>query len=234
VHARPVPPQAESRSLPSVGMTNLVGTAEASEFTVRVAVESAVALILWLESLPLPCCRLLLFTAVVASAALPLYAQDYPRGDAFGGYQRTSFPDGTLTTVSGDGWNTGGAFYFSQWLGVKGEFSGTYATDSTVPKARSVHNYTYTFGPVITVRSYHRVNPFAEVLFGSYHETIKGSPVSNNGFALLAGGGADINLNFRFALRIGPFDLQHLQAPGNVLRWKADSVRYGGGIVVHF
>ena len=130
VHPRPVPPQAESRFLPSVGMTNLVGTAEASEFTVRVAVESAVALILWLESLPLPCCRLLLFTAVVASAALPLYAQDYPRGDAFGGYQRTSFPDGTLTTVSGDGWNTGGAFYFSQWLGVKGEFSGTYARAS--------------------------------------------------------------------------------------------------------
>jgi opacity protein-like surface antigen len=174
--------------------------------------------------------NLLIFFALSLSF---LHAQR-SRVEIFGGYQHVGFSD-PFQIVSGNGWNAGAAFHFVQWFGLKADFSGSYGNDtrsSGTPLA--AHKYTYTFGPVVSVHHFQRLTPFGEVLFGGYHETLHTYQNVWSGFALLVGGGVDVGLTPRVALRLGPFDWQHLRSPGPAVIWNANTARVGAGVVFRF
>jgi len=126
---------------------------------------------------------------VLALSTAALFAQDKMSGaEVFGGYQFARFSDGiAVKDLNGNGWDAGFAYYFSRWLGAKADFSGSYATDDTSSGSPfRVTNYTYTFGPVVSLRNRGHFAPFGQFLFGGYHETLAGYPNSDSGFAMLA------------------------------------------------
>lgn len=102
--------------------------------------------------------------------------------------------------------------------------------------------YTFTFGPVFTVRKISHLSPFAEFLVGGYHQTdnqpnIYLGPLTATSFAMLAGGGLDVNLSKHIAVRPAEFDWMLLKVPigaGNAGSTPAGNYRYLGGIVLRF
>jgi len=100
----------------------------------------------------------------VGTISLPLVAQDYPKVEAFGGYQYLRLGGGN-PAVNANGWNASVAGNVNEVVGVAADFSGAYKTINGV----SVDTYTYTFGPVISLNHEGKVNPFVHALFGGTH-----------------------------------------------------------------
>jgi opacity protein-like surface antigen len=70
----------------------------------------------------------------------------------------------------------------------------------------SVTRYSYMFGPVVAAHL-RTVTPFAHVLFGRTSNSYNGaSSDSYTAFTWAAGGGLDVNVFRRFAVRLGQFD----------------------------
>jgi hypothetical protein len=125
-------------------------------------------------------------------------AQETPRPEVYGGYQFTSTDGGW----HGNGWNGAANFYFTRWLGATGDFSGGYSSGT--------HLYTYTFGPVVSVRK-NGFSPYAHALFGGAHASAGG--VSDSGMAMMFGGGIDLGKK-KFAVRAVQFDWMPLRFSG--------------------
>ena len=96
------------------------------------------------------------------------------------------------------------------------------------------HIYTYTFGPTVSLRNKTRFTPFVRFLAGGSHITSSSSAIGISGsgsvdhFTVVGGGGFDITLNRRFALRPAQLDYHgvHFET-----RWM-NSLRYSAGIVL--
>ncbi len=142
--------------------------------------------------------------------SLPLMAQDNPKVEVFGGYQYLHTGDITISGQSvpnssqgWNGWDASATGYFNKYFGVQGDFSGSYATISSV----SGHVYTYAGGPVVAYRE-GRVNPFVHALFGGIHlsgsasaEGVSAS-ASLNGFTMAFGGGVDVQATKVVSVRL--------------------------------
>jgi len=139
-------------------------------------------------------------------------------------------PPGSFGVHPGaNGWNASAQYNVTHFLGIKGDFSGHYNTPVTIssrianalaqagitglpPKA---HSYSYLFGPVL-FQSKGRYTPFAHALFGQNsvgtslsHVTglgISGLTTSDSAFAMAFGGGVDIKISERIAVRAGQVD----------------------------
>ena len=164
------------------------------------------------------------------------WAQSYDKAEVFGGYEYSNLSDSIATKrLSSNGWNAGFAYYFSRCVGVKADFGGAYATDNTSSSQPfSVRNYTYTFGPVFSAGKDKRFTPFAEALFGGYHETLAGYTNSMSAFAMLAGGGIDVKVAPRFSVRAVQADWLYTRPPSAAVFLKANSVRIAAGVVYRF
>jgi hypothetical protein len=166
---------------------------------------------------------------LVALFSFPLMAQDYPKAEVFGGYQYLHL-GGSGTDVNTNGWNASLTGNFNKWFGVAGDFSGAYKTIGGV----SAKLYSYTGGPVISLNSGGKVNPFVHVLVGGAHVSASFSGVgsgSENGFTTLAGGGADVKINKALAVRIVQADWVYYRFEGV---GESHNVRVSTGIVVRF
>jgi hypothetical protein len=171
------------------------------------------------------------FLAVVVLGLLlmPLAAQDYPKGEVFGGYQYTRLNiEGVGLNMNG--WNASVTGNLNKWFGVTGDFSGAYKSVS----GASLHIYSYTFGPTISAKHDGPVNPFVHFLFGGASAT--GSAVglgsaSVNGFTMMAGGGVDAKLAPRFAVRLFQGDWIYYRFQGVS---ESKNVRISTGIVLRF
>jgi opacity protein-like surface antigen len=192
---------------------------------------------------------MLLFSSLLA------LAQDTPKFEVFGGYSyanasRLSTPD----RRNMNGWNASLTGNFNQWVGIVGDVSGYYGssgafpialgaclTSSCVftPIAANAHStvHTFLFGPQVSWRR-SGVIPFAHVLLGAGHQSLKittnpplGSPFHNTsgGFAMALGGGVDIPLTDRLALRFQPDYLQT-----RFFRGTQDNFRVSTGLVFRF
>ena len=94
------------------------------------------------------------------------------------------------------------ALNLNKWLGVAADLGGCKVTG--LPSGVSVNAFTYLFGPRITFRSSSAFQPFFEANFGGTRlsgSITGGGNGSTNAFAMTAGGGFDIVLSKRFALR---------------------------------
>ena len=119
-------------------------------------------------------------------------------------------------------WLNGGsasiAFNLNRYLGIVGDFGGfddsqiRLSTSSpAVVKDSSGNLYTYLFGPRLSFRG-SRLTPFVQALFGGARAsdvTLSGCTTgpctllpTENQFAMTAGGGLDLRVHHRFAIRI--------------------------------
>jgi len=121
--------------------------------------------------------------------------------------------------VSLNGGSTSIAFNFNRYFGIVGDFGGFNDTRLLLTGAGPSVNaqidqgtaFTYLGGPRLSYRKFGRVTPFVQVLAGGIHAseiTLSGCTgactllPSANAFALTAGGGLDVRIHHRLALRL--------------------------------
>jgi hypothetical protein len=180
---------------------------------------------------------------VVGLLSLPLMAQS--KLEVFGGYQYLH--DGDIT-VNGEsqpgssqgynGWDASARFNIAKFVGVEGDFSGSYANISGV----STYIYTYSGGPVVSARV-GGIQPFVHVLFGGTRLTgsESGASLSTNGYNVMAGGGVDAKVNRLLWIRVGQVDWIYSHFTGFSVDGQTTpsfsgsaNVRIATGIVLHF
>jgi opacity protein-like surface antigen len=177
---------------------------------------------------------MLRFLALVTSLLLVLsclaIAQDNPKAEIFGGYQWTRVDTGVsgVDSVNLNGWNASVSGYFTKYLGVSGDFSGAYGS----PFGGSVKVHTFMFGPVVHFPNSSKITPFAHALFGGAHASGSGFGLSasDTGFSWAAGGGLDVNLNSRWAVRLAQADFLQTR----IASLTQNNFRYSAGIVIKF
>jgi outer membrane protein with beta-barrel domain len=123
--------------------------------------------------------------------------KDYPKGEFFGGYQYSHLEGG----VNANGFDLALNGNFNNYFGITADLGSSFTTQNGV----SLHNYTYTFGPQLSLRAHRAYTPFVHVLLGGDHASASfgGVSATGNGFALLSGGGVDFNFNNYMAFRGG-------------------------------
>jgi opacity protein-like surface antigen len=149
------------------------------------------------------------FALLFAMFSLAAAAQESaPKAEVFGGYQYTRFDGG----LNANGWNMALTGNLNHWFGVAADFSGAYKSQSGV----SFNNYTYTFGPVVSLRRNENFTPFAHFLAGGFRSSAAsgGLSASDGGFAMMLGGGVDVKVSQRVAVRAIQFDWLSLHANG--------------------
>ena len=213
--------------------------------------------------------RRLIFLAIgLLLFSIPSFAQEviYPKVEAFGGFSMSSIPGvvptydpttGLPTAYSRKslmGWQGSANFNVTHHLAIVGDFGGQYGNipsasvlGVTIPGI-SMNSYQFLFGPRLMFRR-SRVTPFVHALFGaaklgsSSTTSILGVPttvaVSSTGLGMGIGGGLDINISDRLALRVPQFDWtpRHIGSttvlgvtvPGS---WSTGQIRFGIGLVV--
>lgn len=161
------------------------------------------------------------------------------------------------------GWQASANFNLTHHLGMVGDFGGQYASipGVTIPgvitvPGLSMNTYQFLFGPQLSFRK-PRATPYLHALLGGLKQgtgsfsltdpvtglttTVPG--VSSTGFGMGFGGGLDINISDRLALRVPQFDwtLRHIAGttatvlgttvtvPGT---WSTGQIRFGIGLVV--
>jgi hypothetical protein len=170
-------------------------------------------------------CRFVAVGCAIGLLAISAMAADYPKAEIFGGYQFTHLEGGP----NASGWNFAVNGNFNATTGITADFSSAYASQNGV----NYSNYTYTFGPVLSLRTKKNYTPFVHALIGGDHASagVAGLSVSGNGFALMAGGGVDANLNRRFAVRVAQADWFLVHGSGGT---SGKNFRLSFGIVARF
>jgi hypothetical protein len=150
----------------------------------------------------------LLSVCMFSLAAFAQEAGTAPKAEIFGGYQYTRFDGG----VNANGWDTSLTGNLNNWFGIAADFSGAYKSQN----GASFNNYTYTFGPVVSWRHNEAFTPFAHFLAGGFRASaaVGGLSGSDNGFAMMFGGGVDVKATRRVAVRAIQFDWLSLHSNG--------------------
>ncbi|HLZ51924.1 MAG TPA: hypothetical protein VKP61_14335 [Candidatus Acidoferrum sp.] len=134
--------------------------------------------------------RLILLSLGLFLFALPSHAQSI---DASVGY--SYFHLGGGADLNQNGISGSIAYKPIPFLGIVGDIGGYHAS----PGGVSFNTYTFLFGPRIIMHNPTKVTPFVQFLAGDGRLTALGA--SSNNFAFSVGGGADIGVLPRLALR---------------------------------
>jgi peptidoglycan-associated lipoprotein len=162
-----------------------------------------------------------------------------PRFDLSGGFNHinSNAPPGQTNYFGLNGGYVSGDVYLTDWFSLGGEFTAGHANDISL-LGQNLTLFTYLGGPKVS-RTGHRLAPYADVLFGgahgsdSYFPTATSSTTSASSWALSAGGGLDVNLTRRFAIRA--FDVDYLRtALPNGTNDAQNHLMIGAGIVIKF
>lgn len=196
-------------------------------------------------------CLVLLAFLVVTPAAVN--AQDYPKAEFYGTYSLFVADIDVLDDESLHGWGIGVQGNLNSWFGLVGEYSAGHGASGpvalTVPGGGTVvipevdlRVRTYLFGPRLSYRS-KPVTVFGHFLIGGGHlkieDEVTGLDVGNNELAMAVGGGIDINLGKRFAVRAAQFDYLPIHTDirdrigGGGSSW-AHNTRFQTGVVFKF
>jgi len=141
-------------------------------------------------------CLLIIFPTFVS-------AQEVPKVETFGGY---SWAGGNF-----HGWNASVTGNVNKWFGISADFSGHYGNELDGSLRINKNAHSFLFGPRFS-RHGKRLTPFAYALFGAtrFEESavVIGQKLSasDTGFASAFGGGLDLNINKRVAIRTFQID----------------------------
>ena len=171
--------------------------------------------------------RFAILVAVVLSAGCMCRAEDSPKVEATDDYSYFRLNPGLPSVWNSQNLNGSGAqvaLYFKPWLAIAADLQG-YGSFTQCPKSSSEFSgcaqgnlFTYTSGPQAKYRA-GKLEPFAEVLLGGAHTNIYANACnkntgecgsrspSNNAFALAIGGGVDIAVSSKIAIRLVDADL---------------------------
>jgi len=177
-----------------------------------------------------------LILGIVLLFGTTAFAQDDHKIEITGNYSyihANPQNNSVIPTFSLNGGGGSGAFYFSKYIGIVAEFEGygsythnitinnpTYCPDGGCTFSAQGNLFTYNVGPIVKFRTSH-VEPFVEALFGGAHSNFYGnlykdcngcsvasSSPSNNAFDFIIGGGIDIPITPKIAIR--PVELDYL------------------------
>jgi opacity protein-like surface antigen len=174
----------------------------------------------------------------------PALASEASRFDLYGGYAqlRSDVPPRVLLDRGSQGWGAAVAVNVNGWLGLEGAAGGHYgsaihtglAGPSFTGGSMMPTVYYFLAGPELTFHLGDRVAPFVHALFGVARERVGDmgvdfvTPDSRTGFASEWGGGLDVTLHDRWALRLIEADYLRTSALGT----RQDDVRLSAGIVL--
>jgi opacity protein-like surface antigen len=175
----------------------------------------------------------------LALGAGSIYGQETPKVDVFAGYSyvRENPSTSGVDSFSLNGGSASLTYHVKDWVSAVADFGG-YHNGNILGSGVDGTLSTYLFGPRVSYRSYRRITPFAEALFGVAHAGASiagGSAGSQNAFGMAIGVGADYRLNNRFSLRPIQVDYLLTRFPeGTGSNQTQNNLRASTGIVVHF
>jgi hypothetical protein len=164
------------------------------------------------------------FLGLFAVSALASDNGGYPKAEFFGGYQYSHLEGG----VNANGFDFSVNGNFDDHFGIVADLGSSYNSQGGI----NYSNYTYTFGPQLSLRANKAYTPFVHALIGGDHASASfaGATGTGNGFALMAGGGVDFNINRYMAFR-GSADWMMLHGSGST---SGKNFRMPIGIVFKF
>ncbi len=171
--------------------------------------------------------KLAFSVGVLLLFAAPAAAQDYPKGEFFGGFSVANSADGSPEQFYG--FETSVTGNFNRSFGITGDFAGQFKSTSILGVNVNGQVYQYLIGPRGAVRG-DRVTGFVHALFGGL--TVRasggGASFSETGLAIALGGGLDVNAGKRVAIRV--FQLDYL--PNRLAGvWSKKDFRASAGVV---
>lgn len=196
--------------------------------------------------------KFLVVLALLGLMALPLMAED--KAEVYGAYQYLRLNDvggcgnnNGCPNVNANGWDTGASVFFNHYLGVTGDFSGTYHTQSVDTGSGSslnvpLHFYTFAGGPVVAFNR-GKINPYVHALFGGVHVGASASDdgvtvsTSKTGFVTMVGGGVDVRAAKVISVRLINVDWVYYHFSGifdGPSYGNSDNVRINAGVVFRF
>jgi opacity protein-like surface antigen len=164
---------------------------------------------------------------LVCLTFLPGMAQDIPKAEVFGGY---SWAGGNF-----HGWNSSVTGNVTKRFGIVADFSGHYGSERAGSILIKQDAHSALFGPRLSFRG-KRFTPFVYALFGvtRFHEsaTVVGQNLSasDTGFSSALGGGLDVKVNDRVAIRA--FQMDYFRP--NFFGEAHNRGRLAFGVVLHF
>ena len=179
--------------------------------------------------------------ALLSFSAAATVAQETPKLDVFAGYSYVRENPATtgVRSFSLNGGSAQGIYHINDWLSGVADFGG-YHNGNILGTGAEGTLSTYLFGPRVSYRSFHRILPFGEALFGVAHvgANVVGNTASRNTFGMALGGGVDYRLNNRFSIRPLQVDYLLTRFQEGVTttggRQNQNNLRASAGIVVHF
>jgi peptidoglycan-associated lipoprotein len=162
-----------------------------------------------------------------------------PRFDLSVGYNHVNAnaPPGVSNYFGPNGGYVSGAVHVKDWLSVAGEFTGGHASSISM-LGQNLTLLTFMGGPRLSFTG-HRLVPFGQALFGgahgsdSYFPTSTSSTSSASSWAFSTGGGLDVNLTRRFAIRAVEAQFMRTAFP-NGANNAQNNLMIGAGIVIKF
>lgn len=154
--------------------------------------------------------------------ALPASAQDYPKAEIFVGASYAGVDDPIDPERENFvGFQTNFAGNFNRSFGIAGDFGVEF-------RVFDGHATSFLAGPRFTARG-DRATGFVHAMFGgvNYSGVVSGRDRSETGLAMAFGGGVDVNLGQRFALRAIQFDY----VPTHLFDTWEHNIRLGIGVV---
>jgi Outer membrane protein beta-barrel domain len=188
---------------------------------------------------------------VVLLCSMPVFAQDAGPSEVVLNY---SYIRGHANKSLVQPFNLNGAggsyvFFFNNWLGLKADFDGYGSTTQHYATSEgnlsvSGNLFTYMGGVEIKSRTM-KFQPFGDLLFGGAHtnaignlakaEGLTNRSPSNNGFAMVVGGGIDLGVSRNVALRLGEFDYLLTRLGNNIVGTNnQSSFRFQAGVNFNF
>ncbi len=153
----------------------------------------------------------------------------YAQFEVFGGYSYFRGDDAVNGSFNLNGWNSAFVQNINQWFGLVVDVSGHYGSPFAAPLVDTQRNHTFLFGPQFSFRAHPRVIPFAHGLFGFSHVNMgqAGVFVSDIGLSYGFGGGVDVKISDRLAVRAGQVDYINIRLAGV----GSHNIRVSSGIV---
>jgi outer membrane protein OmpA-like peptidoglycan-associated protein/opacity protein-like surface antigen len=187
--------------------------------------------------------NMLFALSAVLILSFAAFAQEVPQVEAFGGYSflRVNVPD-LNHGYNFNGWNGSLAINGNRWFGMVLDFNGHYKTIQESGFDFDTNAHSFLFGPQLSLRKHDKLTPFAQALFGFTHLDQNISPVPSNGvaakdwndFAMALGGGLDVKVHPKVAIRLFQVDYFLMRDKGgsaNNLQDTLNNFRFSSGIV---
>lgn len=154
--------------------------------------------------------RRVVLAVVLSCVSLLANAQEYPKGEVFGGYSFLNADfnksDTGISRQNFNGWEAGAAFNATEWFAVEGLVAGHYRSLDVgslfgighLGVNISAKDYAFMGGPRINFRPV-----FVHALFGDNHITgsVAGTSASQDAFAAAFGGGVEKMVSSHWGVR---------------------------------